>query len=199
MPKAVDHDQRRREIVDATWGLIVRGGLEAATMREIAAGAGFANGALKHYFPGKDEIIDGAYKRALESTTRRVAALMAGKTGIDALKAAVYGATPMDDEAYEAARVLVAFWESGAANGSLRSDYQDHIESWQSQLESLIADCRAEGSIRVRSSDSELAAEIILMNIGATVMSVIGPQFATPAMLAAQLDGFFSRIETKKP
>ncbi len=45
MPKVIDHDQRRRDIIDVTWKLIVKGGIEAATMREIAAEAGFANGA----------------------------------------------------------------------------------------------------------------------------------------------------------
>lgn len=194
MPKAIDHDQRRREIIDATWGLIVRGGLEAATMREIASEAGFANGALKHYFPGKDEIIEGAYERALTQTRDRVAALVGEKTGIEALKASVYGSMPMDDEAYESARVLLSFWERGVSNGDLRGDYQDHLDSWHAQLESLIADCRAEGSIRTSASDAELVKEIILMNMGATVMTVIGPQFATAPMLERQLDAFFERI-----
>ncbi|MBA4102389.1 MAG: TetR/AcrR family transcriptional regulator, partial [Arthrobacter sp.] len=36
MPKIVDHDERRLELVDATWRIIARQGLEGATMREIA-------------------------------------------------------------------------------------------------------------------------------------------------------------------
>ena len=50
MPKVVDHDQRRVELVQATWRIIAREGIERATMRGIAAEAGFANGALKPYF-----------------------------------------------------------------------------------------------------------------------------------------------------
>ena len=44
MPKIVDHDQRRRELVDASLRIIVRQGLAGATMRDIATEAGFANG-----------------------------------------------------------------------------------------------------------------------------------------------------------
>ena len=37
MPKIVDHAERRREVLDATWRVIGREGLEAATVRRIAA------------------------------------------------------------------------------------------------------------------------------------------------------------------
>ena len=42
MPKIVDHDQRRIELVDATWRIIARLGIESATMREIALEAGLS-------------------------------------------------------------------------------------------------------------------------------------------------------------
>jgi len=194
MPKVIDHDQRRREIIDATWGLIVRGGFEAATMREIAAEAGFANGALKHYFPGKDEIIEGAFQRALERTSEHVAERVADRQGVDALWAYVTSAMPMDAEAGEAARILLSFWEHGLANERLREIYQGHLDRWHSSLEALIAQCRADGAIRSATPDVDLAKELILMNMGATAMSVIGPQFATPAMLQRQIDEFFARL-----
>ena len=51
MPKIVDHDERSLELVDATWRIIARQGMERGTMREMAIEEGFANGALKPYFP----------------------------------------------------------------------------------------------------------------------------------------------------
>ncbi|NUP73233.1 MAG: TetR family transcriptional regulator, partial [Sinomonas sp.] len=62
MPKIVDHDQRRLELVDALWRIVAERGLDGATMREIAAEAGFANGALKPYFPTKDRLLDFAFE-----------------------------------------------------------------------------------------------------------------------------------------
>jgi len=47
VPKIVGHDERRLELVDATWRIIARHGMEGATLREIATEAGFAHGALK--------------------------------------------------------------------------------------------------------------------------------------------------------
>ena len=40
MPKRVDHEERRREIVEAVIRITLKGGLTAATVREVAAEAG---------------------------------------------------------------------------------------------------------------------------------------------------------------
>lgn len=59
MPKIVNHDERRQELIEATWQVIAQHGLSAVTMRQIAEEAGYANGALKPYFPTKSaETVD---------------------------------------------------------------------------------------------------------------------------------------------
>ena len=45
MPKIVDHDARRRELVEIASQVIAKNGVEGATLRELAAEAGFSNGA----------------------------------------------------------------------------------------------------------------------------------------------------------
>jgi AcrR family transcriptional regulator len=67
----VDHEQRRREIVEAAWRLVARGGFAAATMREIAAEAGFANGALKYYFDSKDDLLIAAFQHTFYRVNER--------------------------------------------------------------------------------------------------------------------------------
>ncbi|MBS1674328.1 MAG: TetR/AcrR family transcriptional regulator [Actinobacteria bacterium] len=196
MPKAIDHDQRRREIIDATWGLIVRGGLEAATMREIATEAGFANGALKHYFPGKDEIITGAYERAMEGVISRLGDSAVNLQGIDALRAIVTATMPMDDLSRESARVLLAFWERGLSSEAIRDSYQTHLSNWHRDLGALIAACREQGSISTSTPDEDLVHEIVLLNAGATALCAIGPQYATPAVIQRLIDDFFHRLTT---
>ena len=37
MPKQVDHAVRRRELVEASWDVISREGIEALTLRKVAA------------------------------------------------------------------------------------------------------------------------------------------------------------------
>ncbi|GAB3806352.1 TetR family transcriptional regulator C-terminal domain-containing protein [Humibacter antri] len=194
MPKAIDHDQRRREIIDVTWDLIVKGGLEAATMREIASEAGFANGALKHYFPGKDEIVMGAYQRSMDQVIARLNEAVEGLEGIAALRALVRATMPMDDDARKSARVLLAFWERGLSSQAIRDSYDTHLEGWHHDLAVLIGQCREQGAITIATPDEELVNEIILLNVGATVLSAIGPQFVTPEILDGMIEDLFERM-----
>ncbi len=194
MPKVIDHDQRRSDIIDVTWGLIVKGGLEAATMREIAAEAGFANGALKHYFPGKDEIIQGTYERALGMMSSGVETAVGDKTGLEALRAIVYASAPTTAESITAGRVLLSFWERALSNEELHQAYRDHLVSWRAGLLSYLAQGRADGDIVTDTPDEQLVDEIVLINAGANIMSLMAPDLSTPALLTAQLDAFFARI-----
>lgn len=194
MPKAVDHDRRRREIIDVTWRLIVKGGLEAATMREIATEAGFANGALKHYFPGKDDILTGAYQRSIDKMVARIADAASGLSGIEALRAMTRSTTPTDDESRDEARVLLAFWGRGLSSDEIRSAYSRRLRAWHDDLVSLVARCREEGTITSDTSDEELVDEMILLNIGATVLSAVAPEYATPSMLDVMVENFFRRL-----
>jgi AcrR family transcriptional regulator len=194
MPRTIDHDQRRQEIIAAAWRLIVDRGLEAATMRELAAEAGFANGALKHYFPGKDEIIAGAYQHALRLISDRGRGQAGDQSGLGALRAACWAALPLDDEATGAAGVLLSFWERGQSNAELRALYDQHLAAWRADLGGLIAQARAEGDITTATPDGQLVDEIITLTVGATLLRVVAPEFTPPAAVEALLDGFFARL-----
>ncbi len=48
MPRVVDHRQRRDELVDAVWQLIVDDGLPGITIRRVAERSGSSSGAVRH-------------------------------------------------------------------------------------------------------------------------------------------------------
>lgn len=58
MPKKVDHDLRRVEIIDAARTLVLDHGARALTLRRVAEHMGMAHGALRTYFATKCELID---------------------------------------------------------------------------------------------------------------------------------------------
>jgi len=194
MPKVIDHDQRRRDIIDVTWRLIVKGGIEAATMREIAAEAGFANGALKHYFPGKDEIIQGAYERSLGMMGEHIEAEVAGKRGLEALRAICWAAMPLDEERVTSGRVLLSFWERAVSNETLHEAYLAHLAVWREALARYIAEGREDGDITTVTRDEQLVDEIVLLNVGANIMSLISPATSTASLQEAHLRAFFDRL-----
>ncbi|MEU5860321.1 MULTISPECIES: TetR/AcrR family transcriptional regulator [unclassified Nonomuraea] len=192
MPKIIDHDQRRSDIIDVTWELITKGGIEAATMREIANAAGFANGALKHYFPGKEDIIEATYERALAIVTSYVK--LDGRRGLGALREMCEAAMPIDEERITAGRVLLIFWQTSLTNPKMYDKYLEHLRAWRGMLHRLIGEGRADGDIRTSIPDEQLVDELVLLNAGANVMSLVGPQFSTVELQKRHLESFFDRI-----
>ncbi len=57
MPKIVDHNQRRAEIIWGLWAVIAERGIEGATFQAVARAAGISVGRIQHYFASKDELV----------------------------------------------------------------------------------------------------------------------------------------------
>lgn len=79
MPKIVDHEQRRIQIAEATWRVILNQGMEGASVRNIAKEAGLSLGALRHYFSTQEELLTYAMKLVKETVTTRINAIAASE------------------------------------------------------------------------------------------------------------------------
>lgn len=56
MPKIVDHDQYRKELLMKSFDLFAHKGYSSITMRDLAQGLGVSTGTLYHYFPSKEAL-----------------------------------------------------------------------------------------------------------------------------------------------
>jgi AcrR family transcriptional regulator len=63
--------ERREEILDAVERLLGRGGLEAVTMREVAAEAGVSLRLVQYYGRSKDELLTAALERLADKSVQR--------------------------------------------------------------------------------------------------------------------------------
>ncbi len=62
MPKIVDHQLRREEILEKCFNLFAQHGYSALTMREIAQNLGVSTGTLYHYFDGKKTLFEAMFR-----------------------------------------------------------------------------------------------------------------------------------------
>ncbi|PAX51205.1 TetR/AcrR family transcriptional regulator [Brunnivagina elsteri] len=58
MPKIVDHDLYRKELLDKCFDLFAEKGYASVTMRQIAQRLGVSTGTLYHYFPNKQVLFE---------------------------------------------------------------------------------------------------------------------------------------------
>jgi len=62
VPKVVDHDERRQEILAQCFDLFAVHGYGAMTMRKLAAAMGVSTGTLYHYFDGKPALFEAMFR-----------------------------------------------------------------------------------------------------------------------------------------
>lgn len=77
VPKTVDAYERRRLIAQATWRVINRDGVRAASVRAVATEAGLSTGSMRHYFEDHPSLLLFAAQHSLELMTQRVFAHLA--------------------------------------------------------------------------------------------------------------------------
>jgi AcrR family transcriptional regulator len=97
VPRIVDAEQRRDDITSAAARVIARAGIEAATMREVAAEAGWTTGVLTHWFADKRELLLATFEASLSKrrSLRPTTELM---SRAQQLRHSLEGALPLDDE-----------------------------------------------------------------------------------------------------
>lgn len=74
MPKIVDAEVRRQDVVEAVLRIIAGDGLERASLRETADEAGLAVGSVRHYFAGSEELLAFSFASVVDRIVRRLEA-----------------------------------------------------------------------------------------------------------------------------
>jgi len=173
MPRTVNHDQRRIEIVEATWRIISRGGFAAATMREIASEAGFANGGLKPYFRTKDELLAAAYDRTFFLVNERAGDELGERGGLDAVRVLCLQMLPLDEQRAIESRVAMAFWDRAASSGQLRKVHADSYAIWRHWMTNELAAAERHGELAAGASIASAIDELLALVTGLRVQAVM--------------------------
>ncbi|RWX79442.1 TetR family transcriptional regulator [Neorhizobium lilium] len=61
--------ERREDLILATLDCIAEFGIQGATVRQIATRAGVTGGLIRHYFSGKDQMLQEAYRKVMTGMT----------------------------------------------------------------------------------------------------------------------------------
>jgi len=196
MPKIVDHDERRREVLDATWRVIVREGLDATTIRRIAQEAGYSNGVLAHYFKDKEDILVSAHMLAFARARDRIVRATDGVPGIEALRRAIFEALPLDDERVLEAQVDVSFLGQTVGNPYLRQIRSASNAESRSLWAGFVVQAQKTGEISAEEDPELIVDEILALVESLSVEAIINPERMTPAHQTTLVSRFLERVTT---
>ena len=185
MPKVVDVDERRATLTDAAARLIARSGIEAATLRDVAAEAGVTTGALTHYFADKRELLLHTFQTSLQHRrSSRSDREPSDPTG--ALMASLEGALPLDGERKRHWMVTIAFCSQAAGDTEMATAQRDAYREFRSHVAGL---ARRAGVAPGRSAP-QTAEQLIAVADGIAIQALFDPASWPPhRQLAALHDG----------
>ncbi len=75
MPKIVDHDERRRIIVEALWRVVARDGAHEVSVRHVAAEAGMPKSSIGHYVGTMPQLMGLAVDQLVQENTDFIVSL----------------------------------------------------------------------------------------------------------------------------
>ncbi len=197
MPKVVDWDARRDEILSATWRVIARDGIARATIRAIAREANCSPGILAHYFDDKADILGSALLMSHRRVAARMDAGTAGLSGLKALKVVMLEALPLDERRDLEAQIEISFWGRALGTAELRDLQHTEFDHLCARLHRHLAEARDRGEL-AGSVDLGLAThQLVVLIDGLSAERVLYPGRVTPGrqveMLETLLDSFRHR------
>ncbi len=177
MPRVVDIEQRRAELTDATARLIAKSGIGAATMRDVAAEAGWTTGALTHYFADKRELLLHTFRASLEY--RRARRSTFADDPHAALRDSLEGALPLDEDRRRHWMVTIAFCAQAAGDPSLATAQRDAYREFRARVASLVIACGLATPYADADADADamsIAERMITAADGIAIQALFDPE-----------------------
>ncbi|WP_309072031.1 TetR/AcrR family transcriptional regulator [Arthrobacter sp.] len=195
MPRLVDHQERRRSIIETTWRLIAEQGIENASMRDIARECGYAApGVLAHYFPNKDALLLASYQLICERTNERIDAGTAGRRGLAALRGLCLEIIPADPLTVVEARVAISFWQRAQTEESLRAVGRDALLHWRSLMMGFLAEAEHDGECPPLTDPDFVVDELLNIMMGLHVTSMLDPYAVTGSRQRHMMERALARL-----
>jgi len=192
MPKIVDWDERRDEILSATGRVIARDGIAGATIRAIAKEANCSRGILGHYFDDKADILGSVLVHSHRRVGARMTQASAGQTGLEALRAVMLEALPLDERRDLEAQIEISFWGRALGNARLRELQHSEVDRLCARLRGHLNEAAQQGELGP-GCDPDLATHQLLVLIdGLSAQRVLYPDRVTPERQLEMLDRLLS-------
>jgi AcrR family transcriptional regulator len=196
MPKKVDHDARREELVLAAWQVIAAKGIDEVTIRDIARESGYSSGVLAHYFKNKDDLLAHALRLSHTRIRKRYDAEVEEKSAaVDALRGILIDNLPVDEQRELETRIEMSFWARALRNEELHEIQQEESETLRELLRELLETAQKDKAI-AKKHDRETVLELLgAMIDGISLHALLYPDRLPPKKQAAVMEFALSLLK----
>ena len=179
MPKVVDGDERRAELIAATSAAISEHGLANVTLRSIARTRGWTTGIVTHYFADKQELMMATFQARADRARRHIDERIAD--GMRPLDAALDAAMPVDDERMADWRVFLAYMGASIGEPQLDALLRERQAAFRETLRLAIVNEVESGRLPSSLDPAHEAVRLQATLNGIAVQAVLDPERWTAA------------------
>jgi TetR/AcrR family transcriptional regulator, transcriptional repressor of bet genes len=198
VPKIVDHEQRREELAAAVWRIASRDGLDAVTIRRVAAEAGWSTGALHHYFSDKEELLLFAFRTIADRVGRRVAvARESAREPIALVRELLAIGLPLDADRRDETRVWFAFLGLALTRSALAQAQGAAYAQWRRLVASALEQAQAAGELDTAIDPLREAASLVALVDGLAVQAMFEPSGPSPERQLEILDARLAELRER--
>jgi TetR/AcrR family transcriptional repressor of bet genes len=188
MPRVVDHEQRRREMVSAVWQLIADRGIEAVTLRAVAATAGVSMGRVQHYFSSRDELVLHGCRVMVDGAEQNFSRRADPDHPWDQLRVLVRWAVPTTPEFRMGTKVWFAYTAKAFDSPRIADLVRDAQRGSVALAADLLARAQAGRIVRADLDPEVVALRLLATSEGYAARVLVGSLDAAAALAALDAD-----------
>lgn len=190
MPRQVDYEDRRRRIAEAVCTLIARSGMEAVSLRDVAAQANVSMGAVQRCFRTKQDMLlfalEHISQHVSERANQRVAATSTPQAASTLLSYTLAELALLDEESRTQAHVWLAFITHAPASEKLAAVLHDTYAKLHGLIVWLIRYGQDTQEILQHLDPDREAHTLLALADGLTVHVLAGHQSPATALATLQ-------------
>jgi AcrR family transcriptional regulator len=174
--RAQQFEERKLEVVNAAWRVMVRDGLDALSLRSIAHEMGTTTGIVTHYFRDKADLLLVALEQVAERAAETYSNALKGPISIARLERYLFAAMPLEPVSQERIRVWHAFVGHAIGKPNLLEAQRQREEDWRQSIAAEITALQKLELIRTDLDPLEEAGNLITIVDGIGLAWMIHPE-----------------------
>jgi len=190
VPKKVDLVERKNEIAEATWRVILKKGIDKASIQSIADEANISVGLIQHNFSSKEKIMHYAMRLILNRMEERAKERYQTFTGSkeDTLRRLMKFLIPSNHEEVVEARVWISFLGRSFSDPELLA-LQQEMDRYSRKMMQMIIHLMVELGYLKDEGEHPLELEILYAFIdGMVIHALQNPDFYTESKVDQIID-----------
>ena len=188
-PRPSVEEQRREEVLEATWDLIIEVGYGRVRVADIAERMGMSTGTIHYYFDTKEDVLDAAFRFAVEDSRHRSEDALAGiGDPWERLVALIEAHLPRGDARREWV-IWLQLWSEASVRPRLRALNEDDYGRWIDLVEGIVRDGQERGVFRTIPARDFVVGLLTMMD-GLVIQCLMGSHEVDLDRLRDLLVGF---------